>query len=131
MDHAETKLVEDEVEGSAVDFNSANRIRNKTLRRAQVRKDRRQKNKVYVVICVANNYVCAFVLIITSFFLKLFSVLLFGIPDKLWTGQQRNCGLVPHRVKGINYFSPQYPENLWSSEVGFGSLFPWGKASEV
>lgn len=46
MDYTETKLVQDEIEGSAVDFNCANRIRNKTLRRAQVRKDRRQKNKL-------------------------------------------------------------------------------------
>jgi uncharacterized protein YecT (DUF1311 family) len=46
MDHTETELVEDEKEGSAIDFDSANRIRNKTLRRAQVLKDRRQKSKV-------------------------------------------------------------------------------------
>ncbi|PNF39769.1 hypothetical protein B7P43_G03510 [Cryptotermes secundus] len=46
MDHTETKFVQDEVEGGAVHLNSANRIRNKTLRRAQVRKDKRQKNKL-------------------------------------------------------------------------------------
>jgi hypothetical protein len=51
MDHKETKLVQEENEGSAVDFNSANRIRNKTLRRAQVHKDKRHKKKVCVVLC--------------------------------------------------------------------------------
>jgi hypothetical protein len=58
MDHTETELVQDEMERSAVDFNSANRIRNKTLRRAQVRKDRRQKNKVCVVICASAAVMC-------------------------------------------------------------------------
>jgi hypothetical protein len=60
----ETEMDRDELEGSAFQFNSGNRIsnkalrraqvrkyiRDKALRRAQVRKDRRQKNKVLVVI---------------------------------------------------------------------------------
>jgi hypothetical protein len=50
MDATKTEMSQDEVEGSAIHFNSGNRIRNKALRRAQVLKDRRQKNKVCVVI---------------------------------------------------------------------------------
>jgi hypothetical protein len=48
MGDTETEMAQDELEESAFQFNSGNRIRNKALRRVQVRKDRRQKNKVFV-----------------------------------------------------------------------------------
>jgi hypothetical protein len=100
MDHTETKLVQDEMEGSAVDFNSANRIRNKTLRRAQVRKDKRQKNKVCGNVrhqqlrVYLRAYYNKFQIILTFYsdFLCCHSVFLIG--------QQRNCGLIPTHGQG-------------------------------
>jgi hypothetical protein len=46
MDRCEADSVKDQKEGDLVDFSSANRVKNKTLRRAQVLKDRCRKNKV-------------------------------------------------------------------------------------
>ena len=46
MDGCEVEVVKDQAEGSVVDFNTANRVKNKSLRRAQVVKDKRRKNKV-------------------------------------------------------------------------------------
>lgn len=54
----ETESPQDQLEGGAFDFNSGNRIRNKALRRAQIRKDRRQKNKVFVVISSSPKIMC-------------------------------------------------------------------------
>jgi hypothetical protein len=46
MDGCEVEAVKDETEGNVSDFNTANRVKNKSLRRAQVVKDKRRKNKV-------------------------------------------------------------------------------------
>jgi hypothetical protein len=46
MDGFEVESVKDQTEGNAVDFNTAYRVKNKALRRAQVVKDKRRKNKV-------------------------------------------------------------------------------------
>ena len=46
MDGCEVEVVKDQAERSVVDFNTANRVKNKSLRRAQVVKDKRRKNKV-------------------------------------------------------------------------------------
>jgi hypothetical protein len=49
MDVSEAELIRNEKEGNSVVLNSANQIKNKTLRRAQVLKDKRRKSKVCVV----------------------------------------------------------------------------------
>lgn len=50
MDLSETELVQnEEKEENTIHLNSANRIRNKTLRRAQVLKTKRQITKVCVI----------------------------------------------------------------------------------
>lgn len=49
MDSLEAELIHNEKEINLVDLKSANQIRNKTLRRAQVLKDKRQKSKVCVI----------------------------------------------------------------------------------
>jgi hypothetical protein len=49
MDFQTAELVNSEKERNSLDLNSANQIRNKTLRRAQVLKDKRQKTKVCVI----------------------------------------------------------------------------------
>jgi hypothetical protein len=68
MGDTETESAQDQLEGGAFDFNSGNSIRNKALRRAQVRKDRRQKNKVFVVVSLSPKmYVYLSVVIITNF----------------------------------------------------------------
>lgn len=46
MDVCEIESVKDQTEGNVVDFNTAYRVKNKALRRAQVVKDKRRKNKV-------------------------------------------------------------------------------------
>jgi hypothetical protein len=46
MDSCEVESIKDQAEGNAVDFNTAYRVKNKALRRAQVVKDKRRKNKV-------------------------------------------------------------------------------------
>jgi len=46
MDDCEVESVKDQAEGNVVDFNTAYRVKNKALRRAQVVKDKRRKNKV-------------------------------------------------------------------------------------
>jgi hypothetical protein len=46
MDRCEVESVKDQTEGNVVDFNTPYRVKNKALRRAQVVKDKRRKNKV-------------------------------------------------------------------------------------
>jgi hypothetical protein len=46
MDGSEVESVKDQAEGNVVDFNTAYRVKNKALRRAQAVKDKRRKNKV-------------------------------------------------------------------------------------
>jgi hypothetical protein len=46
MDGCDVESVKDQAEGNVVDFNTAYRVKNKALRRAQVVKDKRRKNKV-------------------------------------------------------------------------------------
>jgi hypothetical protein len=46
MDGFEEVSVKDQAEGNVLDFNTAYRVKNKALRRAQVVKDKRRKNKV-------------------------------------------------------------------------------------
>jgi len=46
MDGCEVVSVKDQAEGNVVDFNTAYQVKNKALRRAQVVKDKRRKNKV-------------------------------------------------------------------------------------
>jgi len=46
MDGCEVVSVKDQAEGNVVDFNNAYQVKNKALRRAQVIKDKRRKNKV-------------------------------------------------------------------------------------
>jgi hypothetical protein len=46
MDSCEVESIKDQAEGNAVDFNTTYRVKNKALRRAQVVKDKRRKNKV-------------------------------------------------------------------------------------
>jgi hypothetical protein len=48
MDFQAVELVNSEKERNSLDLNSVNQVRNKTLRRAQVLKDKRQKTKVCV-----------------------------------------------------------------------------------
>jgi hypothetical protein len=46
MDRREVESVKDQTDGNVVDFNTPYRVKNKALRRAQVVKDKRRKNKV-------------------------------------------------------------------------------------
>ena len=46
MDECEVESVKDQKEGNVVDFNTANRAKNKSVRRAQVLKDKHRKSKV-------------------------------------------------------------------------------------
>lgn len=46
MDECEVESVKDQKEGNVVDFNTANRAKNKSVRRAQVLKDKHRKSKL-------------------------------------------------------------------------------------
>jgi hypothetical protein len=46
MDGCEVKSVKAQKEGNVVDLNTTNRVKNKSIRRAQVLTDKRRKNKV-------------------------------------------------------------------------------------
>jgi predicted glycosyltransferase involved in capsule biosynthesis len=49
MDVSEEELIQNEKERNSIYLNSANQIKNRTLRRAQVLKDKRRKSKVCMI----------------------------------------------------------------------------------